>query len=98
MEPDIVGENAAYTIRFETSTTGRLGSCYGGYIMVEFPYGTKIPADISAEHVLVNGQYCNGADPVVNGRVVKIYPGMVVLEESEVVVEFLLEAGIVNSK
>jgi hypothetical protein len=94
--PDIVGEIAAYTIRFETSSTGRLGSCYGGAIMVEFPYGTKIPTTISAEHVLVNGQYCNGADPVVNGRVVKIYPGMVVLEESDVKVEFLLEAGITN--
>jgi hypothetical protein len=96
VEPDIVGEVAAYTIRFETSSTGRLGSCYGGYIMVEFPYGTKIPTSIEAEHILVNGQYCNDADPVINGRVVKIYPGMVVLEESEVKVEFLLEAGITN--
>jgi hypothetical protein len=96
VEPDIVGELASYTIRFETSSTGRLGSCYGGYIMVEFPYGTKIPTTIAAEHILVNGQYCSDADPVINGRVVKIYPGMVVLEESEVKVEFLLEAGITN--
>ena len=94
--PNIVGEVAGYVIKFKSSSSGRLSSCYGGYIMVEFPYGTKIPATIKSEFVLINGTFCTDSQPVVNGRTVKLFPGMVVLEESDVIIEFKLEAGIQN--
>lgn len=94
--PNIVGENAEYIIKFKTSTSGRLSSCYGGFIVIEFPYGTYVPQDIEVDAVTVNGVVCTSAKPSVNGRVVKIYPGMVVLENSDVTVKFTLEAGIRN--
>lgn len=96
VKPNIVGEIAQYTIKFKTSSSGRLGSCSGGYIMVEFPYGTKVPTTLKAEQVTINGVYCSSYPPEVNGRTVKLYPGMVVLEESDVVIVFSLEAGIQN--
>jgi len=96
VKPNIAGELAEYEIKFTTSSSGRLGSCYNGYIQVEFPYGTKVPSDIKAEHVLVNGVYCSSYDPVVNGRTVKLYPGMTVLEESDVTILFTLDAQIRN--
>ena len=88
VKPNIVGELASYSIKFKTSSSGRLGSCSGGYIMVEFPYGTKIPQTIKPEHVTINGVYCSSYEPLVNGRTVKLYPGMVVLEESDVEIIF----------
>lgn len=94
--PNIVGELASYVIKFKSSSSGRLSSCYGGYIMVEFPYGTIVPSTIKSEYVLINGTYCTDSAPVVNGRSVKLFPGMVVLEESDVTIEFKLEAGIKN--
>jgi hypothetical protein len=96
VKPNIVGELASYIIKFKTSSSGRLGSCSGGYIVVEFPYGTKIPTEIKPEQVTINGVYCSSYPPEVNGRTVKLYPGMVVLEESDVVIVFSLEAGIQN--
>lgn len=96
VEPNIAGELATYEIKFTTSSSGRLGSCYNGYIQVEFPYGTKVPAEIKAEHVLINGTYCSSYDPDVNGRTVKLYPGMTVLEESDVTILFTLDAQIRN--
>ncbi len=94
--PNIVGEIAEYTIKFKTSSSGRLSSCYGGFIFVEFPYSTGVPQEIAPDAVTVNGVSCTSAKPEVNGRVVKVYPGMVVLEDSDVVVKFSLEAGIRN--
>lgn len=96
VKPNIVGEVAEYTIKFKTSSSGRLSSCYGGFIVIEFPYGTYVPQEIAVDAVTVNGVICTSAKPSVNGRVVKVYPGMVVLEDSEVVVKFGLEAGIRN--
>ena len=96
VEPNVVGELAAYKIRFTTSSSGRMSSCYGGYIQVEFPFGTKVPAEIDKEDVLINGMYCTSTDPIVNGRTVKLFPGMSILDESEVTVLFTLEAGIQN--
>jgi hypothetical protein len=96
VKPNIVGEIASYTIKFKTSSSGRLGSCSGGYIVVEFPYGTKVPTEIKPEQITINGVYCSSYKPEVNGRTVKLYPGMVVLEESDVVIVFTLEAGIQN--
>ena len=94
--PNIVGEIAEYTIKFKTSSSGRLSSCYGGFVVIEFPYGTYVPQDISVDAVTVNGVVCTSSKPSVEGRVVKIYPGMVVLEDSDVTVKFTLEAGIRN--
>lgn len=96
VDPNVVGEVATYEIKFTTSSSGRMSSCYGGYIQVEFPFGTKVPTEIDKEDVLINGMYCTSTDPVVNGRTVKLFPGMTVLDEAEVTILFTLEANIQN--
>jgi hypothetical protein len=95
VKPDIAGETASYKITFKSSNSGRLSGCYGSFIMVEFPFGTKMPKEFLPEHILVNKvPSCPHIKPEINGRTVKLFPQMVVIEDSDVVVEFLLEAGI----
>lgn len=97
VKPDIAGETAAYKITFKTSNSGRLSGCYGSFIMVEFPMSTKMPKEILPEHILVNNvPSCPHIKPEINGRTVKIFPQMVVIEDSDVVIQFTLEAGFGN--
>ena len=96
VDPNVVGEFAAYEIKFTTSSSGRMSSCYGGYIQVEFPFGTKVPAEIDKEDILINGMYCTSTEPVINGRTVKVFPGMTIMDEAEVTILFTLEAKIQN--
>ncbi len=99
VEPDIAGENASYTIRFKTSSSGRLSGGYGSFIMIEFPFGTQLPQEILPEHITVNGvQTFSHLKPEISGRTIKIFPQMVVIEDSDVVVKFLKEAGIGNPR
>lgn len=97
VKPDIAGETAVYKITFKTSNSGRLSGCYGSFIMVEFPVGTRMPREILPEHIMVNRvPSCPHIKPEINGRTVKIFPQMVVIEDSEVEIEFTLEAGFGN--
>ena len=95
--PDIAGEIAEYKISFKTSLSGRLSGCYGSFIQVEFPVGTKMPSEILPEHILVNNvPSCPYIKPEISGRTVKLFPQMVVIEDSEVVILFTLDAKIGN--
>jgi hypothetical protein len=97
VKPDIAGEIATYKISFKTSNSGRLSGCYGSFIMIEFPASTKMPREILPEHILVNNvPSCPHIKPEINGRTVKIFPQMVVIEDSDVVIQFTLEAGFAN--
>ena len=85
------------TYRLQFSITNALSA--GNFIIVEFPYLTKLPSVITGSNVLVNGKPANvGAFPQVevNGQVVKIKIPENINALSVVTVEFLSNARITN--
>jgi hypothetical protein len=95
VKPAFIGEEAAYTIRFQTGSYGNLNM--GDTINLRFPADTTIPASLNSSYVRVNNVRC-AINPLTNpvDRTIQIYSPVAISGNSTIEITIHEDGKILN--